>query len=331
VPVGCSIQFQGSYVSAHQDQSPHWNTIGSSNGARATSGEFRMLCKPQRFWLEDVGAASCPAGSLIDDKVTCQNSYDVLHSRFSHPSQRGLVLGHWDGVPTGCSIQYQYGNDMSPHLNTLATSTASRAISGEFRNMCQEPSYWMATTATCPPGTEIDNTFDCKSAYEVLRNEFVQPSKRGLVEGHWNGVPHGCSIQRDGSYVTDKGDASPHFNTYSPSDNSRSQSGEFRPLCMPGRYFLPKVTTTSCPPGTGIATADECEKAYMAFNFKFPARRGLAKGSWGGVPYQCSIQYQHSYVNAHKDQTPHFNSHNGATNRASSGEFVPICKVVFSR
>lgn len=321
-------------MNAKQDQSPHWNTIAFSNGSRATSGEFRLLCKPQRFWTEDATAAACSFGSTIEDPDQCQVAYDALRNKFAHPARRGLVQGHWSNLPVGCSQQFQGSfvnayHDQSPHFNTYGNPNPTRSTSGEFVNICKEPSYWMATTKLCPKGLEIKDQFVCKAAYEHLRNEFTYIAKRGLVTGSWAGVPPHCSVQQAGSFVTSNGDSSPHFNSNVHAHGSRSQSGEFRPLCLPGKYFMPTPGASNCPGGTGIATQEECQQAYDSFGqyWTHPAKRGMVAGSWYEVPKQCSIQYQHAFVNAYSDQSPHWNTHGSASgSRGASSEFVPICK-----
>jgi len=187
----------------------------------------------------------------------------------------------------------------------------------------------MATTKLCPKGLEIKDQFVCKAAYEHLRNEFTYIAKRGLVTGSWAGVPPHCSVQQAGSFVTSNGDSSPHFNSNVHAHGSRSQSGEFRPLCLPGKYFMPAPGASNCPGGTGIATQEECQQAYDSFGqyWTHPAKRGMVAGSWYEVPKQCSIQYQHAFVNAYSDQSPHWNTHGSASgSRGASSEFVPICK-----
>ena len=114
VPVGCSIQYEGSYVNYHKDQSPQWNTTASSSGHRATSGEFRLLCKPQSLWLEDADSAACPFGSNIEDPDQCKNAYDAFRNRFEHPAKRGLVHRHWSIPPCGLqpAISVQLGRSI---------------------------------------------------------------------------------------------------------------------------------------------------------------------------------------------------------------------------
>jgi len=263
----------------------------------------------------------------------CQNAYVTLQHRFTARAKRGLVVGNWNGVPPGCSIQYagQYPSahrDQSHHFNKYLATDSTRATSGEFVNLCKQPAYWMSTANTCPPGSQIISAFHCKAAYEFLRNSFSVISRRGLVSGNWNGVPDGCSIQYMGGYVASQGDSSPHWNNYPSSDNHRAISGEYRPLCMPAEYFMPNPGTATCPPGTDITSEYECEKAHSNFHFNQAAKRGLVSGVWDGVPRFCSIHYAGHYVITNMDASPHFNTRASSSNsRATSGEFVPICKV----
>lgn len=51
VPWGCSVQYQGAYVTAAMDQTPHYNHYSRNRDQRSrfSSGEFRMLCRGPGF------------------------------------------------------------------------------------------------------------------------------------------------------------------------------------------------------------------------------------------------------------------------------------------
>lgn len=53
-------------------------------------------------------------------------------------NDRGLQTGNWNGVPYGCSTQYENNDyDQSPHSNTKTTSDNGRVTNGEFRKICK--------------------------------------------------------------------------------------------------------------------------------------------------------------------------------------------------
>ena len=107
-------------------------------------------------------------------------------------------------------------------------------------------------------------------------------------------------------------------------------------FCMkdPSSIFLagPK---RHCPAGTDIGSPAACKTAYDVLYkkklFKYPAKRGLVKGSWPAVPLKCSIQYQDSpsrrYVSRNRDNSPHWNFYSRTNNyRLRDGEFRTICQ-----
>merc|ERR1712038_1089967 len=253
--------------------------------------------------------------------------------------------GSWSGVPTGCSLQFKGSwvdtrGDESPRWNTYHFTDNSRLSSGEFRALCRgepnspHPKYvLMPESATsCPSGTEVAQA-DCMEAYHAIKEDrTVHHAQRGLVSGSWNGVPLGCSLQFKGSYVARNKDESPHWNSYSFTDNSRVATGEFRVICEwhPPPAYYPAPPGETCSSTALITTAGACQEAYDAIKVDYtvyPALRGLVKGSWNGVPVGCSLQFKGSWVDSRGDESPHWNAYHFTDNsRLSSGEFRALCQ-----
>merc|ERR1712038_685365 len=254
VPVGCSLQFKGSWVDSRGDESPHWNTYHFTDNSRLSSGEFRALCQGEpngprpKYVLMPESTTSCPSGKDVTEAYCMEAYHAIKDDRTVNPAQRGLVTGSWNGVPLGCSLQFKGSyvdrhEDESPHWNTYHFTDNSRLISGEFRALCQgepigfPPKYVLMPehATSCPSGTDVAEA-DCMEAYHAIKDDrTVYPTRRGLVSGSWNGVPLGCSLQFKGSYVASNKDESPHWNTYSFTDNSRVATGEFRVICKERR------------------------------------------------------------------------------------------------
>merc|ERR1719375_1352815 len=180
----------------------------------------------------------------------------------------------------------------------------------------------------CPAGQEITDVATCQEAYNELRPQFRFPARRSLQQGAWIGVPKQCSIQFQGSYVDNNRDCSPHFSTASTSNNNRMP--EFRAMCRaPAQArFVLAGERQDCPAGQEITDVATCQQAYdeLRSQFRFPARRSLQHGSWGGVPKQCSIQFQGSYVDDNRDMSPHFSTASTSNNNRMP-EFRAICRV----
>ena len=136
------------------------------------------------------------------------------------------------------------GNHPRPVENpgTASTNTPKQTGSASTNT---NPAFVLAKQKEkCPTGTDIEDAKTCKKAYDTLNKDpklFTYPSKRGLQEspaGGWPGVPPKCSIQLqdnaeelDKKYVSTHKDQSPHFNSYSGSDDHRLKKGEFRAIC----------------------------------------------------------------------------------------------------
>ena len=81
----------------------------------------------------------------------------------------------------------------------------------------------------CTEGKEITTAERCRQADDWAATLKIHPT-RPTVEGDWQGVPYGCSVQV-------KGDKSIHFNEKKDTDNSRFENGEFVRICEKGLYY----------------------------------------------------------------------------------------------
>ena len=105
-----------------------------------------------------------------------------------------------------------------------------------------------------------------------------------------------------------------------------------------GTSFVLAPEGEKCPSGADIEDVKSCWKAYQTLNdqnlFTYKAKRKLGDGStlptigsWNGVPFKCSIQFQGSYVSKEEDSSPHWNTKSdGDDSRLKSGEFRAICR-----
>lgn len=182
--------------------------------------------------------------------------------------------------------------------------------------------------ATCASGLQITSQQECQVAYASIEAANSLSNKRGMQRGSWNGVPVDCSIQ----YNNPNYDQAPHWNTLKSTDSSRVASGEFRMLCRKAEpeYVLMSQGQTTCAPDLKIRSKRECDAAYASIQAenKMSNKRGMQKGSWNGVPLDCSTQYDSAkkYGRAKFDQAPHWNTRPSTDNsRVKSGEFRIIC------
>jgi len=94
------------------------------------------------------------------------------------------------------------------------------------------PSYeLMPPPSICHRSDRIDTAAECSAAYNAIQSEYGLTNTRGLQQGHWNGVPYGCSVQWNTAMYDQQYDQAPHWNTYSDTDNSRVTNGEFLRIC----------------------------------------------------------------------------------------------------
>ena len=78
-----------------------------------------------------------------------------------------------------------------------------------------------------------------------------------------------------------------------------------------------------CPPGREITSIDRCIQAEKySSSLGLSPKRPLKKGTWPGLPFQCSAQTK-------TDDTFHFSSNDNTDNsRFVTGEFVMICEKI---
>ena len=83
-----------------------------------------------------------------------------------------------------------------------------------------------------------------------------------------------------------------------------------------------------CPPGQEITSQERCQEATgWAISLGLNPKRNLQVGSWGGVPFQCSVQLGLLGDAYYNDDSFHWSTNSKTDNsRFTKGEFAMICE-----
>ena len=155
----------------------------------------------------------------------------------------------------------------------------------------------------CPSSMFLSKD-DCARA-AVAVGGILQGGK--VKEGSWSWVPFGCSINVspvNGGHIL--------YNSYHGTNN-----GIYQPVCSKGEFtLLPKSYKGGCPSSKDI-NKEECAAAALSAGGGL--RNGnMLEGSWGNVPFGCSIETGAS----NGDNAVHYGTNKNGVN---DGRFSSIC------
>jgi len=171
--------------------------------------------------LAPAGANSCDAGSFPLE-ATCENEADRLARRlwFSDPANRltaglpgrkELIVGSWNHVPYGCSIQS--AGDLAAHFNR----NPGGQNPGSYSLVCGAFHLAPQGANSCNAGLSA-REWTCEHAADQQAQALGRAQGRQeLIVGSWGHVPYGCSIKSAGDWAA-------HFNTYPDGQNDGSYS-----------------------------------------------------------------------------------------------------------
>ena len=116
----------------------------------AAGGQRGAIFRYCPYILAARAQATCPSGTAAVNRSECLAARQAIAAQgeFIYPGKRGLVVGSWEGVPVGCSVQYadepgqspghvSSSETQDPHWNDAGSSDNSRLTNGGFRLMCR--------------------------------------------------------------------------------------------------------------------------------------------------------------------------------------------------
>jgi uncharacterized protein (DUF1800 family)/uncharacterized protein (DUF1501 family) len=303
-PFGCSVQSGG-------DWAAHFNR----NRVGRNSGDYSPVCTGSEpvdqlvAHLEPEASNACSTESVSE--ADCLEAVRSLLPAGQSQRRKGLVVGSWHRhVPVGCAVQS--GGDWTAHFNRASVGSNS----GSYSPVCtgREPLHQLVAhlepQASNACSTESVSEAECLEAVRSLLPEGQAQGRTGLAAGSWGHVPAGCSVQSGGDWAA-------YFNHNTAGRNS----GDYSPVCT-GLEALHQLIAHLEPRGRIACSTDSVSEAECleAVRLLLPegqaqGRTGLAVGSWGHVPFGCSVQ-------SGGDWAAHFNRQNGGSN---SGDFSPVC------
>lgn len=124
VPGGCSIQIESGDA--------HFNTDATN---RSQDGHYAPVCKGPSspdYYVQSESAPPCEFGNKIMSERICRDA--ALGFGGNLRDTANAVVGAWDHVPCGCSIQRSTGDI---HYNTAAEGICNKGQLG-FTSVCQE-------------------------------------------------------------------------------------------------------------------------------------------------------------------------------------------------
>ena len=138
---------------------------------------------------------------------------------------------------------------------------------------------------------------DCRQAGLAVGG-FLLDGK--VKEGSWSWLPFGCSINQSSGNI--------HYNS-SRGDNN----GHYQPVCSKGSFTsLPETFEGGCPSSMNVSKGN-CAAIGLSAGGKLHNEK-VIEGSWGHVPYGCSIKEEDSEI-----------LYNSKSNGENNGSYASLC------
>ena len=321
IPLGCSIK--GSADTPRNYQKVHWNTDARTNSARATTDEFRAICR-RPFYVAQQSQRDCMGGARILRKDTCVDAYMQLQSSFKKIlPPRSMPLPQMNPsdkrIPPACSVEWDVTDKRQLFFASDFSKTFSPTAGQDYaRPVCKKQQYWLERpgATSCPRGSQITSKEECENAYQNLKDRLPRLRARDrTIQGYWNALLAGCAVQY-------KGDMTPHFNTNpAPTNMLRDGLGFYVPMCKQPSWWLGE-NGGRCPMGTEITTFLECKMAHRALRHEYPTnpKKSFVVTDVTHIPRGCSVPKDHKEPHG---PDAHFNVAKG--DNVHKG-WYPICK-----